>query len=154
MAALPALATVEDLADWVDETIADDNRRALAVLRHASSRVRTIAGKTWLNEDEDAVEDVPEDIVGVVVAAAGRAWTNPNGTQSHTIDDYTERFFESQPLGVELTEEEKEICRRYNPAGSSGLWTQTTTRWDGDAPDDYAPVEYDGKPIYIGSPWW
>lgn len=120
---LPLLASVEDLANWLGEDIPNDDPRALAVLRRASALVRSEAGKAWETE-------VPEDVQGVVVAAASRVWSNPNAAIQRTAGSFSERLSERAADGLYLTDEERRILSRYSDS-RFGLGTIRTYRDDG-----------------------
>ena len=91
MAAPTPLAEVNDLAGWLGESIAAgaDTVRAGWALRMASALVRAEAGRTWLTE-AGALDDPPEVAVLTTLAAAGRAYVNPDGgtVVSESLEDY------------------------------------------------------------------
>lgn len=128
MAALPSLATSNDLGDWLGATIEQSDVRAGAVLAAASSLVRAEAQTTWIDATTGALGEVPDVIVTVVVQAAARGYRNPDGLQSETIDDYTRRLSPAASAGVYLTDDERAIARRFRPNRTSGLWSLSTTR--------------------------
>lgn len=121
--ALPLLATVQDLADWIGEDIDVTDPRASAVLRRASALVRSEAGVQW----ED---DAPEDVQGVVIAAAARVWSNPNAAIQRTAGSFSERLSERAADGLYLTDEERRILSRYSQS-RFGVGTIRTFRDDG-----------------------
>lgn len=109
---LPSLATVEDLAARLPGGIATaDEDRAQAVLDDVSALIRAEAETDWL-DDEGALDDVPDVVVTVTLAAARRAWLNPDGKVSETIGSYSYRVGDAGGVGVMLTEEEKRLVRR------------------------------------------
>lgn len=149
---LPPLATFDQFDARIPGGIdSEDSTRAEAALQDASALVRAEAGQTWVTDGVlDA--DVPDVIVMVTIAAAKRAFVNPDGTASESIQDYS-RTFASTSSDVYLTKAERNAIRRE--VGRSGLWTLATTRADvgpdvpsvtcggswsvTDAPEEYDP---------------
>lgn len=134
--ALPAFATVDDLAARIPGGIAvDDLSRADAALVDASALVRAEAGKTWVTDN--VLVDVPDAVFAVTIAVARRVMTNPDGATSENILDYS-RSFSSTTLSndVYLTKGERRVIVRA--AGRSSIWTLATTR--SDVGGDVAPV--------------
>lgn len=126
--ALPPLADVSDLASWVGREIPVTDPRAGAVLSHASTRVRTYAGLTWVN-DAGELSDVPDVVREVTVRVAARAWNNREELDSVTLDDGTKRW--GTIRGLVLTDEDREDLAQFRgnttPAGFGVL---RTTRGD------------------------
>lgn len=144
--ALPPLAEVSDLAAWVGRTISDDDPRAGAVLSHASTRVRTYTGQTWV-DDNNVLEDVPDAVAEVTVRVAARAWRNPEDLDSVTLDDGTKRW--GSVRGLVLTDEDREDLAEWRgdeaPAGIGVLGTYRDD-WTDDTiyvPTGPAPSGYD-----------
>ena len=132
---LPPLASVEDLADWIGEAIANDEgdpdgKRAAGVLSMASGLVRDETGKSWLNDAGDGItSSLPDDVINVTCAAAGRAYLNPEGFEQERQDD----FYGSRKVpeaGVFLTRSEKDLLVKYAGDPHGGLRTIATTRND------------------------
>lgn len=146
---LPALAEVQDLADWLGEDLSGDTTRVAAWLRGASALVRAAAKQTWV-DDEGALTDVPDEIHTVVLQVTERKWRNPTGVIQDTAGPLTERYAERASEGLYLSDSERATCERYAP--TSGVWNLTVER-DPDAEDDtlYVPVEGLGKqfPMYV-----
>lgn len=136
MAALPLLAEVSDLAGFLDEQIAEDDLRARAVLRMASSVVRAYVGKDW------ATEEIPEAAADVTMDVAARVWINPAGLVQDGIDDVTRRWSESTaPEGFYLTAANRTVLDALRTTRRGGLHTIATTRGDGDYLDTvYVPT--------------
>lgn len=137
---LPPLAPVQDLADWIEEEIAEDSpafKRAEAVLRFASSLARRETKRSWLNDAKTAVvDDIPDDVVQVVVQAAARKYTNPDDYEQERQDDfYGSRKVEES--GVYLTDSEKALLGEYAGNTHGGLRTITTTRDDYPTNEEY-----------------
>lgn len=123
---MAALATVPELLARMgvsqESLSAEDTVRAEAALADVSSLVREEARQEWATP-----EVTPEAVRAVVLAAARRVYSNPEGFTSETAGPFTVR---RDTVGAYLTEQETAIVRRYRPAGSQtgGLWTQPTTR--------------------------
>ncbi len=127
--ALPVLATVAELADWIGEPITEpsDAKRAQGVLRLASALVRNATGgKTWA-EGEQLLPDIPDDLGLVTLACAARGYTNPEAATTEGIDDgQLGRVVEE--AGLYLTESEKRLLEPYSAKPFRGLSTVATTR--------------------------
>lgn len=120
--ALPPLATLTDLRDEVEDDAVLTSTRAARALARASTLVRSVAGQTWVDENGDLVENVPDSAFEVTLAAAARAWRNPSGFVQDTAGPFTVRWSERAADGVYLTEAEETMLGRYK---TDGLWTQT-----------------------------
>ena len=147
---LPALAAFDDLAARLPGGIDEDNdgARARAALADASALIRSIAGKTWTttNDDDETVlaDDIPDIVVSVCIAAARRAFTNPDGIRSESTGSYSAAYADSSG-DVYLTKAEQAHIRRA--AGRTGVWAMPTTRTTADADDIYLPVDPPGEPM-------
>lgn len=139
--AAPLLATVEDLATFVGETIeGDEEARASAYLLAASTLVRSYTGRTGV-DDWATPEDVPDDAHMVTLLVASRLWANPRGTsqESETVGTYsTSASYRAD--GLYLSTVEKGMLTHYRTR--PGLWVQPTTRGDLASENDtiWAPV--------------
>lgn len=140
---LPPLVPVEQFAVRIPGGVADDDRlRAEAALSDASTLVRSEAGQTWVDADNRLTE-VPDAAVAVTIAAARRAFVNPDMVASESIQDFSQTFG-SASADIYLTKAERTAIRRL--AGRSGLWSLATTRSDvgpdvpAVRPDAYGPV--------------
>ena len=144
-AALPPLAKVEQLADWIGEPIPEDSldgKRAAAVLRLTSSLVRAYTERTW---DEGLVPDGVQD---VVLQASGRVFTNPEGWGNERLDDWGAGQRPIEEWGVYLTASEKSILDQHRKRKVSGIGAISTYR--NPRPDPLAgfvPTP-DGPPIH------
>lgn len=130
---LPPLATIDQFDARLPGGLSTgDSARAEATLEDASALVRAEAGLTWVDDAGDLTE-VPDIIVSVTLAAAKRAFVNPDMLRSEAIQDYQASFGSSSP-DVYLTKAERDLIRRA--VGRPGLWTLSTTRTDaaGDIP--------------------
>jgi hypothetical protein len=99
--------------------------RVIALLDDASSLVRDVAGKDWIDPDTGALEPVPGTVRATVLRAVERAVRNPEGFSAESAGDYSYQRTGVQP-GIYLTEAEEKAIRRA--IGKSGLWNQPTTR--------------------------
>ena len=126
MAAAP-LASVEDLAGWLGEPIADDADKGRAgwLLRRASSLV---------NEEADRVrnpwtaETVPAGVQEIVLSCAARAYDNPEGWTGERLDDWMGTGKKVDEAGLFLTATERRALLAYAPSGPSGVGILRTTR--------------------------
>lgn len=127
------LASADDLADWLGETIpAGDSARAEWALRAASALVRRETGKTWLDDNGDLVDPLPDDVIVVTLACASRGFVNPQGASdvSESVDDYSHREqVKVDEAGFYLTESEKQLLGTLTGANSS-IGTISTYRGD------------------------
>lgn len=139
--ALAALASLDELADWLDLSATQISvARAQSVLDVVSAVVRAEARVTW-----DGVP-VPDAVRGVVLRVAAREYRNPTGADRQTTGPFSTGGGDIG--GIILTDEEKAIIR--GAIGQQrGLWTQGTTRGDDCADTIYVPVE--GGPPF---PWY
>jgi hypothetical protein len=131
--ARPALATVEDLGVLLAQPIEEDSpayAQAKALLAHASAIVRAFAGRTWLNEAEDALEGVPADIPGVVAGMVERATRNPAGITQEQAGPYARSFGPEAASRLYLNQWDKLVIRAAIGADTSGLSVLHTTRGD------------------------
>lgn len=139
-------ATVEDLADFVGEPIASDEsdeKRAAWALRLASGLVNDETGKSWEH-------DTPEAVIRVTVAAAARAWMNPESFASEGLDDWRGGGRPIEELGLYLTRTEKRTLARLVNSRRSGLGVMDRGREpDRPAASGYVPTP-DGQPF----PWY
>jgi hypothetical protein len=134
MAVAPPLASQSDLAALVEDLdSSSDSPRAGVLLRMASALVRQAAGRTFVVEASDPpvlIADVPEVAWSITLAAAQRAWENPQGTSSTTIsiDDFsqTDRLSDAAVAGVELTD--LGLLKPTTAGGVGGLGVLSTTR--------------------------
>ncbi|WP_329520512.1 hypothetical protein [Spirillospora sp. NBC_01491] len=125
--ALPLLATPAELADEVDDASVADSPRAVRLLSRASALVRAYTGRTFTDDNGDLVEPVPDAVHEVVLAAAARAWRNPQGYVQDTTGPFTVRWSERTADGVYLTGDERMMLGSWR---TSGLWTLRAERRD------------------------
>lgn len=130
--ARPPLATVDDLHDALGTPVSgSDVKKALSLLGRASAIVRAFAGKTWV-DDQNALEDVPEDIPGVVVSMVERATRNPDGYTQETAGPFSRSFGSEAAQRLFMTSMEKLVIRAA--CGSTGISVLPTTRGDLETP--------------------
>lgn len=148
MASLPALVSLDDFALRVGGLGAADEDRAQACLDDASALVRAEAGgEDWV-DDDGALEDVPGVIVAVCVAAAVRAFRNPEGVRSEQIGSYSVAYADTS-TAVFLTEGERRIIRRA--AGLSGIGNvQLEGEWSVGMDAVWVPVDRGGDDFPLG----
>jgi hypothetical protein len=123
--ALPTLASVAELASWLNVPIQDGDARAVLVLESASGLARSAAGQTWVDGNQN-LDGVPDGVRAIVLTAAARAWHNPTGASQSS----TGPFQASYPSGVHLTDDERDALASYRTSAAGGLWTISTTRGD------------------------
>lgn len=129
---LPALASVADLEARLgldpESLEGAELTRAQAALADASALVRMEARRTWV--DELGAVTAPDVIVRVVLGAAQRTFTNPDGVIQEAVGPFSRRYADGS-TGVYLTKAELDIVRRFRPSGGD-LWTLRTERDGGD----------------------
>jgi hypothetical protein len=150
---LPAFATIADLAARIPGGIATaDETRAQAALDDASTKIRSVANRAWVDAAGDVVEDLPDIVFTVCLKAAQRCFDNPDGLKSEGIGTYAETRA-NPSADVYLTKAEERDIRRAAAGGPAGLWTQTTTRGPLETPGRHGQC---GDTVYVdvvgGSP--
>lgn len=123
---LPPLASVERLGrklGYLPE--GGEYIRAAHILDEASELIRDKASRTWTT-DAGALEDVPRAARVICIAAAFRAFTNPEALSQRSIGD-SSKSYDRAGLGggeaVYLTDEE---LRRIRKAAGSSSWQSVT----------------------------
>lgn len=134
---LPSFATVNDLSEWLGETIpeGDDYKRATIALRMASVAVRTETHRTWLNpnvNEPTLADDVPEVVWTVTLLCAARAYDTPEmltfSRFSDRVDDgQLDRSVKEAGFGL-LASEKKMLADALTSRRSSGIGVVHTTR--------------------------
>lgn len=150
---LPAFATIEDLAVRIPGGIKEaDEPRAQAALDDASTKIRAVAGRPWVDAEGDVVTDLPDIVFTVCLKAAQRCFDNPEGFTSNTIGGYAEGRANASTDVYLTAAEQRDI--RAAVGGSGGLWTQSTTRGPLETPGRHRCGE--GDDVYLdtvgGSP--
>jgi hypothetical protein len=111
----PSLSTIQKLAARVDGGIAaGDEARAQANLDDASALVRHVARSDYVDVGGNLTDGIPDAIQTVVLLAAKRAFTNPEGVVMGTDGDTTATFGTPD---VYLTAKEEQIVRGAVGAG-------------------------------------
>lgn len=123
------LATVADLSSYIGEPIIEkvDVEQAEALLSHASSLVRAEANNsTW---GINAEVEVPEAAFWVTVACAARAYTNFEGFEYESVDDWRAGGRTIEEAGLYLTATERRQLQEFRPVVGQ-LGTVATFRDD------------------------
>lgn len=82
MALAPALVSVDDFALFLRTTFSSDEEdQAALTLAVVSAWARTIGGRNWNLTDLLP----PDDVVGVILSASRREWSNPDRIISETM---------------------------------------------------------------------
>jgi hypothetical protein len=122
----PALATLDDLEPLTGAIAASDVERVTKLLAMASEVVRAYAATTWLNEDEDDVEDVPAQLPDVVAAIVERATRNPMGITQESAGPFSRSFGADASQRLYLTAAERMVVRAA--VGRTSIGTLPTSR--------------------------
>lgn len=153
---LPALATLEQFAARLPGGVSeDDETRAQAALEDASALIRSAAGGTTWTTTNDADEvvladNLPDVIVMICIAAARRAYVNPEGIRAESPGGYSVTYADSS-ADIYLTREERRRVRAA--AGRNGLGViplsrgpvETSTYVDVVGSDKPLPVDLPGR---------
>ncbi|WP_461004713.1 hypothetical protein [Trueperella pyogenes] len=135
------LATVADLAAYIGEPISDEveQQQAEALLAQASSLVRSEARQpTWGFNREGKV---PEAAFWVTLACAARGYTNFEGFEYESVDDWRAGGRKVEEAGLFLTATERRTLQELRPARGP-LGTVSTYRdFDTDTGTIWTPVE-------------
>ena len=146
------LATVEELANWLGESISDgsvEGKRAVMCLRAASALVRKESGRTWLAEGGGLVPALPEDVKMVTIYCAGRVYENPNAQTRGGIDDLQEGW-KVDEAGAYLTASERRLLSGFRGTSFGGLGVVSTTRVEPRPVSGWVPT--DTPDVYF--PWY
>jgi hypothetical protein len=162
---LPPLASLEalglrlglDLVDDHGEPLAPSGLRALAALEDASALVRAVAGLDWVDLHDELLLQIPDVIASITLAAAYRAFLNPQGAVQASVGDASVTYSRTESSGqVFLTNAEIRAIRKAAGAGSIGSIDMTTGFIPGSGRDPlYAPgPDPREDPIPLGPvPW-
>jgi hypothetical protein len=88
------------------DPLSPDGIRAVAALADASAVVRSVARKTWVDEDGN-LEPVPPVVEQVTIAAAIRVFRNPDGFAQASVGDVSVSYGSRPGGSVFLTRDEK-----------------------------------------------
>jgi hypothetical protein len=143
---LPALANIDTLED---RGVVVDLTRAQAALMDVSALIRREAGKTWVDEDGD-LEEVPDEVVAVLVEVIRRSVSNPTGATQVSLGDASVSYGGTGRVGaLFLYPDEKRIIRRAAGRSAVGYVHAEGIGVGAVGPSDYLYDQYDGDPI----PW-
>ena len=125
--ARPVLADIDELKARLGSPLdAAQVIQAEARLADASEIVRAYAGRSWLDDDETAVADVPGQIPGVVASMVERATRNPGGITQESAGPFARSFGAEASARLYMTKAEKMVVRAA--VGKLGVSTISTTR--------------------------
>lgn len=103
---LPPLAPFDLLARKLGGEVEDfddvEFDRGCYLLDEASELIRDVAGLTWVDEDTGELLDVPRRVARICVAAAARAFNNPDGLTQRSIGDSSKSYDRSGREGGEV----------------------------------------------------
>lgn len=111
-----------DPVDFDDE----ERDRGEALLDEASELIRDEADKTWLIANTNALDDVPRRVARICVAAAARAFTNPEGLSQRVIGDSTKGYDRTGREGGEAVYLTKEEVRAVKKAALGSTFVAVT----------------------------
>lgn len=148
--ALPPLALVSELADWIGVPISDelDVKRAEGALRLASTLVRSYVDTEW----HDAVtgeSTAPDGVADIVLQVASRGYLNPEGWGNERLDDWGGGQRPVTEWGLYLTPTEKRLLDDFRPRKTAGIGVMGTTRTPARSVCGWVPV-VDAPPF----PWY
>lgn len=120
---LPPLASFDLFARKLGyRPVGPEEDRAGDMLDAASTLIRDLAGKTWVDADTGALQDVPRRVARVCVESAYRAFGNPEALSQRGIGDSNKSFDRAKREGGEavyLTKQEEDDV--LAAAGSSSF---------------------------------
>lgn len=121
---LPPLAPFSKLVNKLGYAPEGPERdRAEHLLDEASELIRDVAGKSW-TDDDGALADVPRRVALICVAAAFRAFTNPEGLTQRSIGDSSKSFDRTGREGGEavfLTDDERRAITKAAGVGAGSM---------------------------------
>lgn len=131
-----ALAELTDYEDRHGDVDGTDAELVQTLLEDASALVLDVADGSeegWALEEEDAV--IPGNVVAVCVAAAYRAFTNPNAVSRQALGMASFTFKGDIPDAMYLTDREVRLIRK---AGRRSTFQAVTLEspYSGDTLDD------------------
>lgn len=124
-----SLATVDDLAGWLGETISEDTERVRAGWALAAT-TSLVLEETGQGEDKWPGPDiVPARVKHVVLACAARAFTNPESWNYEAVDDWRAGGRPVSEAGLFLTASERRTLAAFGATpASSGFGVVTLDR--------------------------
>jgi hypothetical protein len=139
MADRPTLASTAKLYEKIGYTpTGDEATRAADCLVEASELIRDEAEKTWLNDAETAVVDVPASVERICLAAAYRGFDNARALTQRSLGDDSKSWDRQGVEGgaqVYLTATEKRRVRKA-AGGSTFAAVTMVSPYSGDAVTD------------------
>lgn len=140
---LPPLAGFDRFVKKLGYTPSEEERdRAESLLGEASELIRDVAGKTWADATTKALDPVPSRIANICVAAAFRAFGNPEGLSQRSLGDSSKSYDRTGREGGEdvyLTEAEEKSIRKAASA-SSMISVTLVTPYNVEPVDPWAAV--------------
>lgn len=140
---LPPLASVEQLSRKLGYTPeGGEYDRAASILDEASELIRDKGGKTWTTST-GALESVPNRVRTICVAAAYRAFTNPEALSQRSIGDSSKSYDRSGREGGEAVYLTDDEVRRIRKAAGTSSFNSVTlvSPYDGSALDPWEVVQ-------------
>jgi hypothetical protein len=153
---LPSLAATEALEARIGATLTgSDLVRAQAMLDDASALIRSEAGLDYVDEFGE-LETVPPIIEAITLAAAYRAYRNPDGVSQSSVGDVSVSYGRDRTMAsIYLTPAERAAIRKA--AGASAVLSiGLVSPWVGaeTTVNYYVPVEGGGDMLPLGPlPW-
>lgn len=113
------IITTADLASYLrDATVTNDGGAALYV-DLANGLVTEAGGAPLL-----LLDPLPIRVKAITLEVAARAWRNPNGFSSETVDDYTyRRDSDTRAAGVYLTDAERAELVNITGVGTASAYS-------------------------------
>lgn len=140
---LPPLASVEQLGRKLGyQPEESEFDRAASILDEASELIRDKAGKTWTTAT-GALEPVPNRVRVICIAAAYRAFTNPEALSQRSIGDSSKSFDRTGREGGEAVYLTDDEVRRVRKAAGTSSFNSVTlvTTFGGSRVDPWEAVQ-------------
>jgi hypothetical protein len=134
MTVLRPLVDTPELGHWLAEDLAGSEERAQLVVQAASTRVRAETGRTWIDEDTDELDDIPDPVRIVTLMLAERLWRLPTGVSQESVGSYQVSYYMQAARGLVLTADERAMLGPSTLGPVQGLWTLGTTRGELETP--------------------
>lgn len=149
------LCGVEEMSARLGLTLTGvEQQRALAALQDASALVRSVAEADFLDDHGELEAPIPDVVVQVTLAAALRAYRNPDGVQrAQTADVSVTYRAEGAGDAIFLTTQERRSIRRAMGIGGV-VSVPLESAYPPYRDPLYAPVQDGGDDIPLGpAPW-
>ncbi|WP_136314319.1 hypothetical protein [Actinomyces procaprae] len=121
------LATVEDLAGWLGESI-DDGTEMVRAGWALAAATGLVLDETGQDETRWELGRVPARVQHVVLACAARAFSNPESWQYESVDDWRAGGRPVDEAGLFLTASEKRALSAFAATPTKGIGVIGTTR--------------------------